>query len=244
MLKNRKGGSGSSKPVSSKSPNINWSQLALWYELVHTAGNNWRHKMDTLVPSTSTTGKGSLEGSANLVEIDEDLAEAREHAVRALLKLTENLLKRPTRPLQEPADVRFLLIILANPSLYPSKMPQRTASGGSRNVNRTNSGRYDGGLRPTSPPKSPPRDGSAHSGILKRIFGLTANASETCHRYLITWFTRFDEEHMVALIDLVSSFVTHRIARRANNEYFRSAPCCNGPQWECQEETRRQRPGN
>ena len=84
MLRNRKGGSGTSKPVSSKSPNINWNQLALWYELVHTAGKNWRHRMDTLVPSTSTTGKSSLEGSANLVEIDEDLAEAREHAVRAL----------------------------------------------------------------------------------------------------------------------------------------------------------------
>jgi E3 ubiquitin-protein ligase HECTD2 len=216
MLRNRKGGSGSSKPVSSKSPNINWSQLAIWYELVHTAGKNWRHKMDTLVPSASTTGKGSFEGKANMIEIDEDLAEAREHAVRALLKLTENLLKRPTRPLQEPADVRFLLIMLANPSLYPSKMPQRTVSGGARHVNRTNSGRYDGGLRATSPPQSPPRDGSAHSGILKRIFGLVANASDICHRYLITWFTRFDEEHMVSLIDLVSSFVTHRIARRAN----------------------------
>lgn len=216
MLRNRKGGSGSSKPISSKSPNINWSQLAAWYASVHSAGEDWRRKVDILVPAASAAGKASLEGRANLEEIEEDLEEGREHAVRALLKLTENLLKRPTRPLQEPAQVRFLLIILANPSLYPSKLPKRVASGSARHISRTNSDRLGGGLRATSPPRSPPRDGSAHSGILKRIFGLTANASDPCHRYLITWFTRFDEEHIVSLIDLVSSFVTHRIARRAN----------------------------
>lgn len=216
VLRNKKAGSGSSKPVSSKAPNINWSQLDAWYRTVHSAGENWRQRLDALVPQTSTAGRASLEGPFNLEEIENDLAEGREHAVRALLKLTENLLKRPTKPLQEPADVRFLLIILANPSLYPSKMPQRAAFGTVRRVSRTNSARNEGGLRPASPPRSPPRDGSAHSGILKRIFGLMANASDICHRYLITWFTRFDEEHVTSLIDLVASFVTHRIARRAN----------------------------
>lgn len=216
LARNKKGGSGSTKPVSSKSPNINWSQLATWYQLVHTAGDLWQKKIDILVPESSTTGKVSLQGSGNFTEIEEDIAEAREHAVRALLKLTENLLKRPTKSLQQPADVRLLLIILANPSLYPSKLPKRATSSSARYVSRTNSGRTDAGLRPASPPKSPPRDGSAHSGILKRVFGLMANASDICHRYLITWFTRFDEEHLSSLIDLVASFVTHRIARRAN----------------------------
>lgn len=216
MLRNKKGGSGSSKPVSSKAPNINWSQLSIWYQTVHSAGETWRQKLDILVPAASAAGKAALESPLNLSEIEEDLAEAREHAVRALLKITENMLKRPTRPLQEPSEIRFLLIILMNPSLYPSKLPNRTMSGAGRHIDRTNSGRGNAGLRPTSPPRSPPRDGSAHSGILKRIFGLIANASDTCHRYLITWFTRFDEGHMVSLIDLVASFVTHRIARSAN----------------------------
>jgi E3 ubiquitin-protein ligase HECTD2 len=216
MFRNRKGGSGSSKPVSSKSPNINWSQLSAWYQTVHSAGEAWRQKVDVLVPEISAAGKSGLEGRSNIEEIEEDLAEAREHAVRALLKITENLLKRPTRPLQEPSEIRFLLIILANPSLYPSRLPNGTLSGAARHVHRTDSGRANGGLRAMSPPKSPPRDGSAHSGILKRVFGLVANASDTCHRYLITWFTRFDEIHMVSLIDLVASFVTHRIACRAN----------------------------
>lgn len=216
MFRNKKGGSGSSKPVSSKSPNINWNQLSTWYQTVHSAGETWRQKVDVLVPVASAVGKAGIEGAANLDEIEEDLAEAREHAVRALLKITENMLKRPTRPLQEPSEIRFLLIILANPSLYPSKLLNCNLSGSGRHINRTNSGRVHGGLRAMSPPRSPPRDGSAHSGILKRIFGLIANASDTCHRYLITWFTRFDEIHMISLIDLVASFVTHRIARRAN----------------------------
>lgn len=216
MFRNKKGGSGSSKPVSSRSPNVNWSQLSMWYQLVHSAGEHWQQAIDRLVPDVATNSKACLEGPNNRTEIEEDLTEAKEHAIRALLKITENLLKRPTRPLQEPADVRFLLIILANPSLYPSKLPKRTATGSTRYVSRTNSGAADGGLRAASPPRSPPRDGSAHSGILKRVFGLIANASDTCHRYMITWFTRFDEEHMLQLIDLVASFVTHRIARRAN----------------------------
>ena len=217
MFRNRKDGSGSSKPVSSKSPNINWKQLSTWYQTVHSAGETWRQKVDVLVPPDSGVSKAGIEGAANLNEIEEDLAEAREHAVRALLKITENLLKRPTRPLQEPSEVRFLLIILANPSLYPSKMPNRNVSGATRPmINRADSARFKDGLRATSPPRSPPREGSAHSGILKRIFGLMANASDTCHRYLITWFTRFDEVHLVSMVDLVASFVTHRIARSAN----------------------------
>jgi E3 ubiquitin-protein ligase HECTD2 len=216
MFRNRKGGSGSSKPVSSKSPNINWKQLSIWYQTVHSVGETWRQKLDVLLPAASGVSKAGIEGAANLNEIEEDLAEAREHAVRALLKITENLLKRPTRPLQEPSEIRFLLIILANPSLYPTKMPNRKVSGAARHMNRANSARFKDGLRAASPPRSPPREGSAHSGILKRIFGLMANASDTCHRYLITWFTRFDEVHLVSMIDLVASFVTHRIARSAN----------------------------
>ncbi|KAM0708633.1 hypothetical protein Q7P35_005285 [Cladosporium inversicolor] len=216
MFRNTKGGSGSSKPVSSKSPNIDWKQLSTWYREVHSAGETWRQKVDVLLPAASGVSKAGIEGAANLNEIEEDLAEAREHAVRALLKITENLLKRPTRPLQEPSEVRFLLIILANPSLYPSKMPKQNVSGAARKINRADSARFKDGLRATSPPRSPPREGSAHSGILKRIFGLMANASDTCHRYLITWFTRFDEVHLVSMIDLVASFVTHRIARSAN----------------------------
>jgi E3 ubiquitin-protein ligase HECTD2 len=216
MFRDRKGGSGSSKPVSSKSPNINWAQLSTWYQTVHSAGETWRQNVDALLPSASAAGKAGVEGAANLNEIEEDLAEAREHAMRALLKITENMLKRPTRPLQEPSEIRFLLIILANPSLYPSKMPNRNVPGAPRHINRADSGRYKDGLRAKSPPRSPPRDGSAHSGILKRVFGLMANAADSCHRYLITWFTRFDEVHLVSLIDLVASFVTHRIARSAN----------------------------
>jgi E3 ubiquitin-protein ligase HECTD2 len=218
MFRNRKGGSGSgsSKPISSKSPNIDWKQLSTWYQTVHSAGETWRQKLDVLLPAASGVSKAGIEGAANLNEIEEDLAEAREHAVRALLKITENLLKRPTRPLQEPSEVRFLLIILANPSLYPTKMPNRKVSGAPRHMNRADSARFKDGLRAASPPRSPPREGSAHSGILKRIFGLMANASDTCHRYLITWFTRFDEVHLVSMIDLVASFVTHRIARSVN----------------------------
>lgn len=133
------------------------------------------------------------------------MGDAREHAVRTLLKVTENLLKRPSRPIMEPGDLRFLLILLSNPWLYPSSASvKRHGSTSKSHV----------GAQP-SPRKSPARDGSQHNGLLKRIFGLIAHSPDNCHRSLIGWFIRFDEQHLVRTIDLVASFVTYRIARRS-----------------------------
>jgi E3 ubiquitin-protein ligase HECTD2 len=58
--------------------------------------------------------------------------------------------------------------------------------------------------------------------LLKRIFGLLAHSSEACHRYLINWFARFDERHFTKIVDLVASFVTHRISRRSNRSRGKS----------------------
>lgn len=236
-LKRKKIGSGSAKPVSSKSPNINWAHAAAWYSLVHSAGLGWQRKVERLNTELASAVSEHLEGTANADDIEEELAEARDHAVRALLKVTENLLKRPSKLLKEPEDMRFLLIVMANPSLYPSKvkdMPQRASSGGAARPSRTDSGRANGLRPPNSPkhvqtaPKSPGRDGSNHAGILKRVFGLMANSPDICHRYLITWFSRFDEEQLTSHVDLVASFVTHRIARRAGKPRRKSNVVDNG----------------
>lgn len=218
----KKVGEASKKAVSSRSPNINWIDLKRWYEAIHTAGENWQVKVEGIVLEEPHLSKSNLEGLANIHSIDEDLEEAREHAVRALLKITENILKRPSRPLREPENLRFLLIILANPSLYPSSnKPRRADSGTSNHLGRTESEQRDGAIpqspKHTSPTKSPGLEGSQHPGILKRVFGLLANSSDNCHRYLITWLARFDEAHFVRTVDLVASFVTHRIARRSSS---------------------------
>lgn len=212
-IKRKKVGEVPRKTVSSKTSNIDWTELTTWYDLVHTAGKGWQKNLEHLKLQSYKLSTANAEGTANIKDVEEGLADAREHAVRTLLKVTENLLKRPSRPVKEPGDLRFLLILLSNPSLYPSSAvyqgkgshgaPQRNASGKSN------------GSAQESPRRSPGRDGSQHNGLLKRIFGLLANSPESCHRYLVGWFTRFDEEHLVKIVDLVASFVTHRIARRS-----------------------------
>lgn len=232
----------SSKPVSSRSPNINWSELAVWYELVHTAGTDWRAKAAGLRlrnPTSEPAGFASmaeqLEDEANSTEIEEELSEARDHAKRTLLKLAENLLKRPSRLLVTPEDTRFLLILLANPSLNSTASRKLTEkltlvnANGSTTVDRlpnrlgqdNNKGasRNDASSSPVSRKKSVGNDGSQHTGLLKRIFGLMAHSSETCHRYLIGWFAYLDERHFIQLIDLVASFVNHRLSRKPSRSH-------------------------
>lgn len=216
-LRRKKVGEGPKKTVSSRSPNVNWSELGRWYHIVHTAGEDWQAKARQMNFNDPNHSKANLEGPVNLEEINEDLQEAREHAVRALLKVTENILKRPTRPLKDPEHLRFLFILLANPSLYPSDhKPHRADSGTSRNVGRASSGKQK--APPSSPSQDSPgkaakKEASQHTGILKRIFGLLAHSSDTCHRYTVGWFARFDEVQFTHIVDLVASFVTYRISR-------------------------------
>ncbi|KAK5126025.1 hypothetical protein LTR85_011380 [Meristemomyces frigidus] len=227
--KGKKAGESSFKAVSSKSPNINWTELCTWYELIHTAGEDWQANLAKIKCDDSTITRSQLEGSANVNDIEEELQEAREHAVRTLFKITETLLKRPTRPLTEPEHLRFLLIILSNPSLYPSSSkPKRAASGASVYPTRTTSDKQPAAVtlaspKQLSPRKSSGRESSQHTGILKRVFGLLAHSSDSCHRYLIAWFARFDQDRFEHLVDLVASFVTHRISRRSSRPRSKSA---------------------
>lgn len=225
-VRRKRVGEGSKKSVSSKSPNIDWAELGRWYQLIHMAGSNWRSRAANIDFGDSSLDKSRIEGDINVEEIEEELAEAREHAVRVLLKVTETILKRPTRPVKEPEELRFLLILLSNPSLYPGGQPRRAASSANQGASRTYSDRRNGKQQaspmPPSPKKSPGRERSQHTGIIKRIFGLLAHSTENCHRYLVNWFTRYEEEHFVKTVDLVASFVTYRIGRRPGRNRSRS----------------------
>ena len=163
--------------VSPKSPHINWFELDNWYDTIIRAGVNWRDRADS----------GDLSG-VDEDEVDAHLAEGRTHLHQTVLKCSENLLKRPGRPLKESQDARFLLMILANPMVHPS--------------------------RPTSPSIGPSalEAGQAY-GILKRILGMIANLSNECHRQLVAWFARYDEPRFRTIIDVIERFVTYRLRR-------------------------------
>lgn len=220
--------SSSKKAVTSKTPHIDWHELERWYDEIHCAGEQWKEKLELIKMGMPGASSDDIEGPSNLQEIEDDVADARDHTIRALLKVTENILKRPTRPLKEPGDLRFLLIILSNPSLYPSRANrERAESDAVRRLNRSFSGRETNGNAPPSPGQKktlgpPNREGGQHTGILKRVFGLLANSSDTCHRYLIGWFSKLSEEHFVKTVDLVGSFVNHRLARRTGRPRSKS----------------------
>ncbi len=215
--------------VSLRSPCINWSDLDEWYHTVVSVGRSWRDRLRVLRESSSLSEKAkqSLTSmSAELIQqIDNEVTDACAHVQRALLKATENLLRRPGRSLRAAKDCRFLLILLSNPLIYTSDS-SKFVSSSTRIVEKTES--QDKSTAPRTPiatlrePSASARgspstsSGSAgrHSGIIKRILGLLANLPSEIHQHLVNWFLRFSEAHLRSLVDLVGGFVTYRLSRQ------------------------------
>ncbi|GMG10514.1 unnamed protein product [Aspergillus oryzae] len=224
----------SARPVSSRSPRINWAELAHWYQLIMTAGTSWVEQWSGLKPLDVRDGDDCTRNkrwdAADMSLIEREFMESRLHLHRTLMKATENLLKRPRRPLKRPEDVRFLLMLLVNPLIYSSSQhvalhPGATSAARS---DRRPSNTKDTGHRPVPPDiKSPSRHRSGgpghHSGIVKRILGLLANLPNDCHHYLVSWFSRFSAGQFEKLVDLVGSFVTYRLTRQHGRKRSESA---------------------
>ena len=220
---------GSEEKSNLKSPRINWAELDEWYRTIVTVGRSWRQRLQTLHEGNLLSEKGRAvliaASTEDFEQLEEDFAEACAHVQRTLLKVTENLLRRPGRPLQTPEDCRFLLILLTNPLLYMPEIGNATQSIAAKS-------RRSASQSQTAPPRplraashqpltpdgrSPStRNGTTgkHSGIIKRILGLISNLPSDCHHYLINWFSRFSEVRFRRLVDLVGSFVTYRLTRQ------------------------------
>lgn len=202
--------------VTFRSPQISWLELAQWYNMVISVGRDWKYSIRAGSDDANDRVLSQLE-EAEVSRIDAAMAEARFHVQRTLLKVTEGLLKRPGRPLKDSADVRFLLLILANPMLYPgaaASAPLREpAAKESLKVPSVSTNVFGDTEINQSKPIGPWEQGNAF-GIVKRIFGLLANSTMESQRALVSWFSRYDEEHFRSLVNLQSFFVTHRLRRK------------------------------
>lgn len=213
--------------VTSKSPRMNWQELQEWYYTVLSAGRSWRQIADIF--RTRDQGGQPLGRMSEEVErrVEEDFRDASVHLQRTLLKASENLLRRPGRPLKHASDCRFLLILLANPLLYPQNpsepiwvTPTAEQLSPSRKQGSERLRAPSISLRPSSSTSRPAsargKGGSPpnHSGITKRILGLLANLPSECHHYLVAWFSRYCESRLRKLVELVGSFVTYRLSRQ------------------------------
>ncbi|KAI1639338.1 hypothetical protein F4809DRAFT_137674 [Biscogniauxia mediterranea] len=187
--------------VTARSPRIDWGVAMEWYHTVINAAEPWREVYDELrqLDSTKTMPDTAMR------EFERLALEAQDHIQRVLLKCSEVLLKRPGRLLTDPQDLRFLLLLLSNPLLYPAC---QSYTGHSQHTEKG---------KGTSPePNAEAKSSSGrHSGIIKRILGLLANSSETCHHHMVLWLSRLPDHLFLQIKDLVSGFVTYRLTRQS-----------------------------
>ena len=207
--------------ANTKHPRINWLELAEWYRLIIYAGDLWEQRWHELQTTLSDPAAQQCWRSIPPENIQRDIIESRIHLQRNLLKVTENLLKRPRQPLKHPEDCRFLLILLANPLLTPARLEAGKMFGVTMPHPPIPSARLQVDNRPRdSPSKRIPsgarRPGSLghHSGIIKRLLGLMANLSNENHQYLVSWFSRYADGHFQRTVEMVGSFVTYRLSRQ------------------------------
>jgi E3 ubiquitin-protein ligase HECTD2 len=204
--------------VSPKSPGIDWVELSNWYRMILCAGIDWERHLNYLTEMDRGEPMRQHLSLEERREVEKRISEARIHTQRVLLKATESLLKRPGAPLREPDDIRFLLIILENPLLYPSRMQEVLT--GYQNRSGSRSGDYQSTKTTMSPGLSRTNNSGPgqHSGIIKRVLGLLSNLPNECHHYLVGWFARFSESHFRENIELVGGFVTYRLTRQHGRE--------------------------
>lgn len=212
----------SKKLVTLKSPNIEWVETNEWYLAVLQVGKSWRRRLEFLIKTKENFSHYKNLTYYQIDEIENDLLEARTHIQRVLLKAIESLLKRPSRPLCDPGDIRFLLIILENPLLYPvsstsrgrwrsrsrskSPNPQRSQTTRKLSAQKQSYGRETYNRAPLS--------SGCLSNILKRTLGLLSNVSNECHHHLVSWFSRYSECQFQKITDLIGRFVTYRLLRQ------------------------------
>ena len=188
--------------VTGKSPRIDWTEVDEWYNTVVNAGESWISIYEEVITSSPTISAATEIGARQL---ESQILEAQEHLQRTVLKASETLLKRPGRPITDPEELRFLLILLVNPLLHATC---KTFSGhydhvgNGKAATRTETGRGSG-----------PASGK-HSVVIKRILGLISNAPNECHNCLIAWFARLSESRFVQIKDLVSGFLAYRLIRQ------------------------------
>ncbi|ETS79485.1 hypothetical protein PFICI_09338 [Pestalotiopsis fici W106-1] len=188
--------------VSPRSPRIDWGEVMEWYSIITNAARPWKDLYNDCV----NTGKIKEMSTQEAQRFEACLLEAQAHLQRVLLKCTELLLKRPGRLLEEPQDVRFLLLIIVNPLLIAD---HKSYKGEHQQAHREK-GR-----------DAAPEDQFAmgrHSGIIKRIFGLISNCPDQSHHQLVSWFSRLPEHLFLQIKDLISNFVNYRLRRQTDKK--------------------------
>ena len=207
--------------ATSKIPRINFAELHKWYASILTAGRDWRTRLSSSVDGWRSRGLLTIEKEA---AIDAGIEESRLHLRRTLLKASESLLRRPGLALQFASNCRFLLLLTANPLLYPTRIGSQESRRDIGINNGTEHNKPPEGSKEGKPPYHLSRGtANKHTGIIKRILGLMANLSQDTHRQLIGCFARFPDDDFRKLVELVGGFVTYRLLRQRRSHQINNS---------------------
>ncbi|KAK5660780.1 hypothetical protein OQA88_12147 [Cercophora sp. LCS_1] len=187
--------------VSTRSPHIDWVAVDELYLAIVEAGRSWPDVYSKMVDEDSSL---AVPPTA-LEEIESQILYGQDHLQKALLKACETIMKRPGRPLSGPDELRFLLIIAANPLLHGSYKPY---TGQFDHIDTPPPDHAHASSRGAGPV------GGRHSGIIKRIVGLLSNTSHDCHSHLVHWFARYPDSRFRQFKELVSGFLAYRLIRQ------------------------------
>ncbi|KAK1761311.1 putative E3 ubiquitin-protein ligase [Echria macrotheca] len=192
--------------VSTRNPHIDWAAVEEWYTTVLEAARSWPDIYNELVGADPTLAASPIV----LEEIEAQILVGQEHAHKTLLKACEMIMKRPGRPIASANDLRFLLIISANPLLHSYYKPY------------VGDFEHLDGASPVQGSPKPRGTGPVsgrHSGIIKRIVGLLSNSSAECHSHLVQWFARYPESGFVRFKEMVSGFLAYRLLRQNEKKH-------------------------
>lgn len=196
--------------VTHRSPELDYGELKEWYSVILDAARDWFSMYEELSQRSDYT----CPNEEALQAAERELLEAQSHVQRVLLKATETLLRRIGGQIKEAGHLRFLLIILENPLLHsnPDYFEGILQGDDYNHMSPQDAQRERSTTRRTGPLSG------QHSGILKRIVGLISNAPDDCHKYLISWFSKYHATRFAKLKDLIYGFLTYRLRRQSDRK--------------------------
>lgn len=213
-------------------PAIDWNAARAFYDQLLEAGDDILSELKFCRLESSKDTSVSLldsDDNHNLEFIELALHEARVTILTSMLRTTESLLKRPGHALTRPEDVRFLLILLANPLLSPGSIKLTTSrisppNGGNPSSEPSRSG----GSKDKSSSRTKSREGRSGIGgpghnsfLLKRLFGLLSNLPNDCHRYILSWLSIAPRAIFRELVEVGGTFTTYRIQQTMSKKRYR-----------------------
>jgi E3 ubiquitin-protein ligase HECTD2 len=205
---------GSHSSTERRSLRLDLNAVHQWYDAIFSCGKKWRLQR-SLLPDES---RAALEWPEEDQLLEQRIAEGRYHVQRTFLKSIENLLRRPGRPIKDPEDCRFLLILLLNPLLYPHPVRKWPSESHTRaqSLSQVDSLQREASMSGPRRSVSGARGGATgvHSGLIKRILGLISKSSFECHQAVIMWLCKVPDTLFRDIVELINGFVTYRLGRQ------------------------------